>query len=314
MIQRIIYCAAVFNGGKISDGLHPNSLSEESLFRKPIDFRAKHHFSILTRASINIYIIMLTNLLFFFLQILIMFFRLFMVDYKRTADCLFAEASGGTLMEFHTVLFDFDGTLANTLPLTIHGMQFIFEKFDNRTLRGDEIVAMFGPPEDGMIAENFQHKDKIDEAIDCYFSIYEKEHRAFVENNPDVQKLLRELNDQHIPVGVITGKSRRAYLLSEKALGFEGFFRNVIAGEEVAAPKPDPQGILRTLELFQADPASSIYIGDSNIDVLAGKAAGIHTAAVQWLPVSQSSHFPAAPDYCWAHVSQFIDLLKKQRV
>ncbi|MFX3617012.1 MAG: HAD family hydrolase [Sporolactobacillus sp.] len=216
-------------------------------------------------------------------------------------------------MKLRTVLFDFDGTLANTLPLTIHGMQYVFKTFDERTIRDDEVIAMFGPPEDGMISENFRHKDRIAEAIDCYFSIYTKEHQDYVENNSDILKLLQELKEQHIPVGVITGKSRRSYLLSEKALGFQGLFSHVITGDEAAAPKPDPQGILQTLELFQADPASSIYIGDSNIDVLAGKAAGIHTAAVQWLPMSQSSDFPAAPDYYWTDVNPFIALLKKQR-
>lgn len=216
-------------------------------------------------------------------------------------------------MKFRTVLFDFDGTLANTLPLTIYGMQKIFEKFDGRSLSDEGIVAMFGPPENGMIAENFRHKENIQAAIDLYYQIYENEHHHFVENNADILNLLRELKERRITIGVITGKSRRAYRLSEKALGFEGFFESVITGDDVSRPKPDPEGIKRTLKKFEASPETSIYIGDSNTDILAGKAAGIQTAAVQWLPVSQSGSFPAKPDYYWTKVNDFIDLLRAEK-
>ncbi|GGL48470.1 HAD family hydrolase [Sporolactobacillus putidus] len=216
-------------------------------------------------------------------------------------------------MKFRTVLFDFDGTLANTLPLTIYGMQEAFQKFDGRLFDKEGIVMMFGPTEDGMIAKNFRHRENIQEAIDFYYQFYENRHHDYVEDNADILKLLRELKEYDVKIGVITGKSRRAYLLSEKALGFEGLFESVITGDDVSRPKPDPEGIIKTLKKFGAAPESSIYIGDSNNDILAGKAAGIQTAAVQWLPVSQSNSFPAKPDYYWTKVHEFMDWLKAEK-
>ncbi|RYM06320.1 HAD family hydrolase [Sporolactobacillus sp. THM7-7] len=217
-------------------------------------------------------------------------------------------------MKLSTVLFDFDGTLANTLPLTIYGMQQVFEKYDHQSFDEEGIIDMFGLPEDGMIAENFRNKENVPVAIDRYYQIYQSEHERLVEKNPEIVTLLRYLKERNIQVGVITGKSRRAYRLSEKALGFEGVFQSVITGDEVKSHKPDPEGILRTLQLFQAKKEESIYIGDSNSDVLAGQAAGIHTAGVHWLPVSQSKAFPARPDFYWTKVDECLRLLQTSEV
>ncbi|MCO7176216.1 HAD family hydrolase [Sporolactobacillus kofuensis] len=215
-------------------------------------------------------------------------------------------------MKFRNVLFDFDGTLANTLPLTIHAMQIVFEKYEGRILNHEEIVAMFGPTEEGMIANNFMNKAKVPEAIELYFELYEKDHAEFVEQNDEIVALLKFLKEQGKKIGLITGKAHRAYLISEEKLGFKGVFDSIITGDDVSNPKPDPEGINRTLTKFEADLDSSIYIGDANGDIIAGKAAGIHTAAVQWLPVSQSNSFPAHPDFYWTKISQFTDLLKDE--
>ncbi|WP_100487978.1 HAD family hydrolase [Sporolactobacillus pectinivorans] len=212
-------------------------------------------------------------------------------------------------MEFKTVLFDFDGTVANTLPLCIHGFQAVFKKYDDRSIDPEGVVAMFGPSDDGMIIKNFHHKENIAKAIELYYQIYENEHQDFVARNSDILNLLNELRNREINVGVITGKSRRAYQISEKALGFKGLFESVVTGDDVAIPKPDPSGILQTLSKFDASKETSIYIGDSNSDILAGKAAGIHTAAVQWLPVTQSSSYPSNPDFYWTKVDDFMRLL-----
>ncbi|WP_010631216.1 HAD family hydrolase [Sporolactobacillus vineae] len=214
-------------------------------------------------------------------------------------------------MEFKTVLFDFDGTVANTLPLCIHGFKSVFKKYDHRSIDTEGIISMFGPTDDAMIRKNLRDQDAVPEAIEFYYQIYTNEHKKYVGDHPAILRLLKALKRRQIQVGLITGKSRRAYTISEKLLGFEGFFQSVITGDDVTVPKPDPQGILKMLDHFHANKETAIYIGDSNNDILAGKAAGIHTAAVQWFPMSQSGSYPAGPDYYWTDVNDFIDLLQR---
>ncbi|WKB34645.1 HAD hydrolase-like protein [Terrilactibacillus sp. S3-3] len=63
-------------------------------------------------------------------------------------------------MKLTTVLFDFDGTLADTLPLTFHGLKSVFRTFDDRAMDNDDILSMFGPTEDGIIERHLQNRDK----------------------------------------------------------------------------------------------------------------------------------------------------------
>ncbi|MCL1631748.1 HAD family hydrolase [Sporolactobacillus sp. CPB3-1] len=215
------------------------------------------------------------------------------------------------MMQLRNVLFDFDGTLANTLPLTIFAVQSVFKQFDGQTLSTDGVVAMFGPPEDKMIEKNLKNRAAVSDAIEQYFELYEKEHEHYVEKNHEIFNMLHMLKEQGIKIGLITGKARRSFIISENKLGFNHLFDSVITGDEVSVPKPDPEGIKRTLEKFGADPQQTIYIGDANGDILAGKAAGIHTAAVQWLEMSQSDSYPAKPEFYWTQIGQFVDFFKK---
>ncbi|MFT8362531.1 MAG: HAD family hydrolase [Sporolactobacillus sp.] len=215
-------------------------------------------------------------------------------------------------MRLTTVLFDFDGTLANTLPLTIHGMRDVFERYDQQTLSAADVIDRFGPTEDGMIANNFVHQQYVDEAIARYYEIYTQDHIREVAVNPLINKLLKELRARRFKTGVITGKSRRSYEISEQILGFESFFDCVITGNDVTEPKPNPEGILKAMDALHADPQTTIYIGDSNNDILAGKAAGTYTAAVQWLEMAQSADYPANPDFLWHDIHDCIDLIQSQ--
>ncbi|MFT8871211.1 MAG: HAD family hydrolase [Sporolactobacillus sp.] len=215
-------------------------------------------------------------------------------------------------MALETLLFDFDGTLANTLPLTIYGMQTVFAQYDGRRLSATDIIAMFGPTEDGMIKKNLHNKEQVQAAIACYYDIYASEHRQYVERDTAIIELLELLKRRQLSVGIITGKSRRSYRLSEDALGLSRLVEHVITGDDVVHPKPNPEGIIQMIENFHANPATTIYIGDSNSDVVAGKAAGIQTAAVQWMALSQSGSYPAGPDYFWTDVRELIQLVLEE--
>lgn len=119
---------------------------------------------------------------------------------------------------------------------------------------------------------------------------------------------------QGIKVGVITGKSRRAYQISAGALDLERFFDISITGDDVAKPKPDPEGIHSALRTLGIEPSQAIFVGDSNADILAGKAAGMQTYAVRWLPTFQSQAYDLAPDGILENVAEFQRLLQLNNI
>jgi len=67
------------------------------------------------------------------------------------------------------IIFDFDGTLANTLPICYYAFQNVFKQFNNKVLTSEEIKAMFGPSETGIIRENLINTNK-EQAIEMYYS------------------------------------------------------------------------------------------------------------------------------------------------
>ncbi|MGC5327523.1 HAD family hydrolase [Brevibacillus sp. SYSU BS000544] len=214
-------------------------------------------------------------------------------------------------MGIKAVLFDFDGTLADTLPLSFTAFQYVFQKYEQREVSQEEIIAMFGPTEDGIIAKNFSNQANVSAAIQDYYRIYEQGHLENKITAKEILELLDLLHSKGIRMGVITGKSRNAYDISVNSLGMAHYFDVVITGDDVQKPKPDPEGIRTALSMLEVPKEDAIFVGDSNADIQAGKSAGVRTVGVQWLSTYQSTHFEAEPDMIFTKVQEFIVFLSQ---
>jgi HAD superfamily hydrolase (TIGR01549 family) len=215
-------------------------------------------------------------------------------------------------MTIKVVLFDFDGTLVDTLPLTFIAFKSIFKKYDNRDVSTNELVAMFGPTEDDIIALNLNNKKRISDAIAEYYQIYQEGHDTQIPSTYEIEKLLQYLKAKNIKIGVITGKSRKSFQISVEALSLSHYFDIVITGDDVLKPKPDPEGIYTALGFLKASKEDAVFLGDSNADIKAGKSADLRTYGVKWLSTSQSAHFEIAPDLIFEHIDQFLQILHKE--
>jgi pyrophosphatase PpaX len=206
------------------------------------------------------------------------------------------------------IIFDFDGTLADTLPICYYAFQNVFKVFDNKDLSEDEIKAMFGPSETGIIRENLTNINK-DKAIELYYTIYSTNHHQLVKPNNEINKLIRYLKDKGIKLGIVTGKARRSLDISLRALQMDNLFEVIITGDDVTKPKPHPEGIIKALSLLGVKNNEAMFIGDSDADIQAGKQANVYTAGVQWLPNYQTLEFKIEPDSIFNSVTEFINFL-----
>ena len=202
------------------------------------------------------------------------------------------------------IVFDFDGTLANTLPICFYAFQNVFKEFDQKDLTSDDIKEMFGPSETGIIKDNLANPHKT-EAIEYYYEKYEELHKDLVEINLEIIALLKVLKTSKLKLGIFTGKAKRSLDISLKALGMEGLFDVIITGDDVIKVKPDPEGLLKALSILKVDYSDAIYIGDSDADVIAGRKANVYTIGVQWLPEYQTVVFSEQPDAIISSVEQF---------
>ncbi|QDP39881.1 HAD family hydrolase [Radiobacillus deserti] len=208
------------------------------------------------------------------------------------------------------IIFDFDGTLADTLPVCFEGFQKTFEEYDHRSLTEEEIVEMFGPTEADIIRQNLKH-DKKEEAVEWYFHVYETQHEAFVPRNSEIEVLLKDLKEKGFKLGMVTGKARRSLDISLQKLEMEGIFDLTITGDDVQVAKPDPEGLNKALHRLEVHPDEAMFIGDSNADIQAGKEAGVTTVGVHWLEHVQTKEFNLEPDQYFESIKEFKEWIKK---
>jgi pyrophosphatase PpaX len=210
-------------------------------------------------------------------------------------------------MNYKTILFDFDGTLADTLPICFYSFQKVFHKYDNRDLPNEEIINMFGPSETGIIQQNLMNREGISEAIEDYYFYYNQAHMSLVKLNKEIVDMLNEVNRRGIQFGIVTGKARRSYEISINHLFKKDMFKVSITGDEVINPKPHPEGILLAMKLLNASAEETLFVGDSNADIEAGIRANVKTVGVNWLNHSHGSRFIHKPDYEYSSIAKFIN-------
>jgi pyrophosphatase PpaX len=212
------------------------------------------------------------------------------------------------VFKIKAIIFDFDGTLADTLPVCFFAFQAVFKKFDNRELTPEEIKSMFGPSETGIIRKNLINTDH-EKAIELYYEKYNSAHQSLVQKNAEINNLLMRLKKEGYKLGIVTGKGSRSLDLSLKCLEMAHFFDVIITGDDVESPKPHPEGINKALEQLNISNKEAIFLGDSDADILAGKQANIHTIGVQWLQNYQTIEFSVQPDEFYSNISDFNQFL-----
>ncbi len=198
------------------------------------------------------------------------------------------------------------------MPICFYAFQAVFKEFDNIEVTSDEIKAMFGPSETGIIIENLIDSNH-DKAIELYYKKYAEKHRELVLDNEGISDLLLLLKRDGYKLGIVTGKASRSLLISLEFLNMNDLFDVIITGDDVDIPKPHPEGVNKALEQLSIKNTEAVFIGDSEADILAGKQANVHTIGVQWLPDYQTLEFSVQPDQMFSSVHEFIQSLTNYR-
>ncbi|WP_391209316.1 HAD family hydrolase [Psychrobacillus sp. L4] len=209
------------------------------------------------------------------------------------------------------IIFDFDGTIANTLPICYYSFQSVFKAFDNKELSNEDIKAMFGPSETGIIRENLIHLNK-EQAIDMYYEKYLENHLQLVKQNHEMDDLLKYIKKMGLKLAIVTGKAKRSLDISLRALQMEDLFEVLVTGDDVIDPKPHPEGVIKALTLLNVQKEDAIFIGDSEADIVAGLQAGVVTIGVQWLEDYQTAEFTTQPNRVFKDINDFKQFLQEK--
>jgi pyrophosphatase PpaX len=124
-----------------------------------------------------------------------------------------------------------------------------------------------------------------------------KHHDSMVTVYPGVLDAIREIKTAGIQTGLVTSKNRHGALRGLSLVGLEALMDVMVCADEVINHKPHPEPVEKAVALLGADPAGTVYVGDSIHDMNSGRAAGVKTAAALWGPFSRSHLESAKPDF-----------------
>jgi pyrophosphatase PpaX len=199
------------------------------------------------------------------------------------------------------VIFDFDGTLIDTFPAIHAGFNAAIAPLFGRDFSRDEVIDRFGPPDEGILAIQLKdHSNQVlQDAIEVYYAAYEKSHDSMAPFE-GIEALLQELRKLHLPLGVMTGKSRRAADITIAHFGWQDKFDVLVTGDEVPNFKPAPDGPLLAAKLLGIAPENCMYVGDSPADLGAARSAHMMGVVAGWQSYFQEKLRPMNPEY-WAN-------------
>jgi phosphoglycolate phosphatase-like HAD superfamily hydrolase len=187
------------------------------------------------------------------------------------------------------LIWDVDGTLSNTLEACVMGLQVAIASHGGPTLAHDEIVAMFGPTEEGILMKVLG--DVGDVAIETYLEEYARHHDDAHLDFPEVTAIVQRLALTPLPMGVVTGKGRRSAEITLERIGFVGTFDPVATGSDTGSVKSIE--ISRIVAGWGLDPGEVAYIGDAPTDVVEARAAGVVPVSAAWHATADAERLAA---------------------
>jgi HAD superfamily hydrolase (TIGR01509 family) len=132
---------------------------------------------------------------------------------------------------------------------------------------------------------------------------------------PGAVETLRELQERHLKIGLVTNNGRAGTNLTLKRFGLEEFFNAIVTRDDCEEMKPDAGPVRQVLSELSLRTEEAVLVGDGVIDILAAQAAGLSSVAVGTGPLSVERLLRAEPDYVLASINdlpKLIDLLGSQ--
>ncbi len=175
---------------------------------------------------------------------------------------------------YQSVVFDLDGTLADTEPLVVGCM---LETINAHGHPVDEelLLKYIGPPLpmmlNNMLGLNLEQAQPI--YLD-YLRRYEDSYMPRTRPLPGAEALLDALRDAEVPLAVVTNKREDAGRKTVDLLDWTERFVTIIGADTASDPKPHPAPLLHALELLNGEAKTAVIVGDTESDMGAGRNAG----------------------------------------
>jgi len=202
-----------------------------------------------------------------------------------------------SLPEIRAVLYDFDGTLADSTELIMRCYRHTMATHLGECPPDEAWLAGFGTPLETQIARFARSDDEHHAMLATYREHQDAHHDTLLRPFPGAVETVAELARRGVALAVVTSKLRRGTLRGMELCGITEHFDVVITPEDVENAKPHPEPVQLALARLGVPPEEALFVGDSPHDMVSGRAAGTRTAAALWGPFPRASLLAERPDF-----------------
>lgn len=215
------------------------------------------------------------------------------------------------------VLFDLDGTLVDTAPDLAGALNHCLVTDGHAPIAVSQVRGLVGRGAEALLKRGYtlqegappnpaRLKDLRQRFLDYYGDHIADDSAPF----EGVEDLLSTLQSSGIAMGVCTNKPHEMALTLIEHLGWTSKFGSIIGGDFLGVKKPDPAHIFAVAKALDVAPEACVFVGDSEVDYEAARAAEMRTILVRFgysnIPFEEMPHAVLID-----HYSEFLGVLEE---
>ena len=184
-------------------------------------------------------------------------------------------------MRYRCIAFDIDGTLLDSAPADLAGLQAALKAELGLELPAEALLNTFGMPgREILSAIGVAEEDHA--RVMRVWKRGKRDRAAWMRVFPGIAETLAALRERGVLLGVVTSKRPESYAADFTPFGLDGYFDILVTCADTALHKPHPEPLYKVLERAGAGAREALYIGDSVYDRDCARAAGVDFALATW--------------------------------
>ncbi len=212
---------------------------------------------------------------------------------------------GPTLKKVSLIVYDFDGTLVDTLEDIAFALNLTLGELGRKQLSLSEVSRCVGRGVVMLLTQALGGEGDIPRAVEIFRGHYGRHLIKHTRLYPGVRETVGGFSG--LRQAICSNKPEDFVHAILARLDFQEPFQMVVGGDTVNAPKPDPEGINLIMGRLGASAAETVMVGDSPVDIATGRAADVATLAVCYGNASREALAKERPD---ALLESFSDLTR----
>jgi phosphoglycolate phosphatase len=186
------------------------------------------------------------------------------------------------------LIFDLDGTLIDSRLDLVHSVNATLRHFSRPELPDDVIASYVGDGAPMLVRRALgdpRDESFVKQALEyflAYYRVHKLDFTRLYDGVPEMLTAIQSGNGAGRKMAVLSNKPVNPSRIIVEALGLAEFFVHVYGGNSFSTKKPDPHGAQTLLRETGTSPQQALMIGDSDVDVITGRNAGLWTCGVTY--------------------------------